>query len=107
MDKDAALERLDAIEKEASELRKIIEKRGLVYNNTKNYVAITEYGSSILTYHDGEKARFHNFIDCEFIRLERDTPQEAIDAIFDYGYIVYEFSDKRQAIRFLLDNLKD
>lgn len=98
MDKTSATARLDAIEREAKELRKIIESpEKLVYDQRKLYVGIDQTGCvGLLTARpNGRDWRFHSFEPYHAAMVgwgDSDSSAEAcIDGFIKNGGTVKEF----------------
>jgi hypothetical protein len=109
MDKKEALSRLYSLEREASELRKIIEKPDdtKVFDTSMLYVAVVNRKPYLLAGVDNkfswwgfEQASYesptHNRL------CDRSTAQEALDRIAIDGTL-YSFSNPREGIAFFCD----
>jgi len=111
MDKNAAIKRLDAIEAEAKELRKVIDG-GLVFDRWRIYVAVIGDTPYLLVgdLSADPRYRFNSF---NSTAAGWSCPvkggQEAIDYVVNgqaFPGTVHEFTDTREALQFFLDNLK-
>ena len=110
MDKDKAMDRLDAIEKEARELRKIIDVKEIEYSMHKLYVGIKDGQPYILA---GDRSnqyyRFHTF--AAYAPTEhawsntKKTGQECIDYHIKSGFDIHVFDNTRKALQFFIYNL--
>lgn len=105
MDKKKALSRLDSLEHEAAELRKIIEGPDkVIFDNDALYVAVVDGSPYILTGVDNrfswwgfKKGEFEHPIHNRY--CDRGSAQDAIDRIAEDGE-VFSFSDPVKGIRF-------
>jgi hypothetical protein len=113
MDKQGAMKRLDAIECEAKELRKIIEKpEGIEYDDSKFYVGLAADGNPCIL--AGVRTRLFAFFMFKGAYpteqrhgRSRDTAQEMIDQFLEEkGATVHPFSDVRQGLEFFLEHYK-
>jgi hypothetical protein len=109
MDKAKAMERLDAIENEAQELRKMIDTK-LVYDHGKLYVGILNGNPFIMVSSSNNDAfRFHNFngdnMAAHGYAYGKDTGQECLDYHIAAGFKIYTFNTTKEAFQFFLDNL--
>lgn len=111
MNKSEAISRLDAIEKEQAELRKIIEKGDkIVYDITRLYVAIYK-GDPYILAGDGTSRyfRFHTFGDYNMSEQgwssSNKTGQECIDYHLSAGFDIHVFDDTKEALQFFIDHL--
>ena len=107
---DKAMERLDAIEKEARELRKIIDGETIEYSMRKLYVGI-KYGQPYILAGlstDGYY-RFHTFTGLnpseEAWSFAKKTGQECIDYHLKDGFDIHVFDNTKEALQFFIDNL--
>ena len=105
MDKLQAIKRLDAIEAEAKELRKVIEGK-VVYNTKKIYVGIWLGRPFILQGVADENNHFFSLESSCCFHDRTTTGQSAIDSMEKDGGTIHEFTDTRTALQFFLDNLK-
>lgn len=110
MDKDKAMERLDAIEKEAKELRKIIDGKRIEYGMGKLYVGVKDGEPYILTGSNTEKHyRFHTLAGLtpseQAWSCSQKTGQDCIDYHLADGFDIYVFDDTKKALQFFIDNL--
>ena len=110
-DNDKALERLAAIEKEAAELRKIIEKPEMVYDETKLYVGVKDGAPYIMVGYDRSKYfRFHRFGGCSKTELGYDNPLKTGQKCLDYhikkGLDIRVFDDTEGALEYFLSVLR-
>lgn len=105
MDKSQAIARLDAIEAEQKELRKIIEGKA-TFDRDKIYVAIVRKEPYILSGRPNEGFFFYTHENSVMVFDEQKSGQEAINSIEKNGGTVHEFTDTRTALQFFLDNLK-
>jgi hypothetical protein len=107
MDKDDAIKRLDALDHEAAELRKIIEKGDkLVYDDTKMYVAIMNGIPYLLCGHEHNNYfswhRFASASPAEHVwDSAEDNGQYALDSVKDYD--IHVFADPREGMKFFYD----
>lgn len=111
MDKAKAIARLDAIEAEAKELRKVIEGK-VTFDGDKLYVAILGERPLrsipfILAGRPDGRHHFHSFQDCQDVWDGGPSGQDAINSVISRNGTVHEFTDTRTALQFFLDNLKD
>lgn len=111
MDKTDAMKRLDAIEREAEELRKIIEKpEGFIFDDHKLYVAIIDEEPYLLTQNvDTEECEWHSFDGSHPIGTtwagEHVSGQAALDYVETSGEI-HEFSSAREGLEFFMKHYK-
>ena len=105
-DKEKAIARLDAIEKEAAELRKIIEKPVLAYDSSKVYIGVNNGKPYIMAGYEGAGYfRFHAY---ERYSTEQgyDNPQKTGQECLDYhkkeGFDIREFSNAENALEYFL-----
>lgn len=103
MNKDAAMKRLEAIEKETAELKKIIESPDrLVYDKSKFYVATDGTWTDILVGNDDvgfmwvNAKSFIQFYTHDFAK----TGQGALDDMKDWD--IHVFHDYTAAFTFIL-----
>lgn len=110
MDKQAAMKRLDAIEREAKELRAIIDRPQLRYDKTKLYVGVKDGEPYIMVGYNSEPYfRFHTFGGlgktqngwCE----PKKTGQECLDCHQNKGFEIREFTDTKEALEYFLSFL--
>jgi len=107
MDKMEAIKRLDALDAEAKELRKIIERgNGLKYDKWKLYVAIIGDRPYLLAGHDeANYFRWHQFAQvCTQMGWSSNhkTGQVALDDAQANGE-VHEFTDRFEGMKFFYD----
>jgi hypothetical protein len=108
MDKKGAIERLDAIEKEAEELRKIIKRSDKIeYDEMKMYVAVYHsYAYMLCGSRNEGYFRWHTFKNYpteEGKTRAAKTGQEAInDMIYSEGD-VHTFSDPKEGMKFFYE----
>ena len=111
MDKKKAMERLDAIENEAKELRKILEKPDRIeYDDTKIYVLKYVGGSNVYTHIlVGKKSNFTWFT----LRSTRQTfndayyltEQDALDCVLGMDDCkIFTFTNRNDALKFMVEN---
>jgi hypothetical protein len=114
MDKIAAMERLDAIEDEAKQLRELIsEKDRLIFEKDKLYVGISRIGDpSIMVGNQGSPEYFR------FQEFKRGNPsrqgwssaiigaQECLDYHAESFQEIRVFSDVRQGFAFFLEHYR-
>lgn len=110
MNKQKALARLDAIEKEAEELRKIIDGK-IEYDGSKIYVATgggkehcsapyilcgtgSEYSFFSLSNTHSRLITTFSIVDCFAYCEERD-------------FTIHEFDNRREALQFFLDHIEE
>lgn len=113
MDKANAMARLDAIEREASELRKIIEgKTGLVYDESKIYVGLLDdqpYVMSGRSCNPNAGFVFQSFSGdrpaLKIYSYPRETGQACLDYHINAGFEIRAFSDTKEALQFFIDNI--
>lgn len=110
-DKDKALERLAAIEKEAAELRKIIEKPELVYDENKLYVGVKDGTPYIMAGYEHMKyfrfQRFDGFSKTEQgPAFPRETGQKCLDYHIERGFDIRAFDDTEEALEYFLSVLR-
>ena len=109
MDKDKAMERLDAIEKEAKELRKIIDGKKIEYSMKKLYVGIKDGRPYILAGTNDDYYRFHCFNGPNPSEQGWGFPQKTGQDCLDYhlkcGFDIYVFDDTQKALQFFIANL--
>ena len=110
VDKDKAMERLDAIEKEAKELRKIIDGKKIEYSMKKLYVGIKDGQPYILAGDSSNQYyRFHTFSGCspteEGWYFPQKTGQECIDYHLKDGFDIHVFDNTKEALQFFIDHL--
>jgi len=110
--KNEAIKRLDAIEKEQAELRKIIEKGDkIVYDISKLYVGILNGCPYIMVGKGGSKEHFNmHSLDngvptCMTYTDDSDRGQECIDAHIERGFTIHVFDDTKKALQFFIDHL--
>ncbi len=101
-----AQKRIDAIEREAKELREIIEGKKIVYDWQKLYVATKEGSRPLMLVGTKECETVFSSFFVSGLYLSIKKGQENIDYIISEGYTVSEFTDTRKALEFFLDNLK-
>ena len=111
MDKKKAMERLDAIENEAKELRKILERPDRIeYDETKIYVM--KYKPSSTTYTHilvGKKGNFTWFsldsIKQTFNGVWYAFEQEALDCVIGRDDCeIFTFTNRNDALKFMMEN---
>lgn len=106
MDKNEAMKRLEAIEKEAAELKKLTESPDrLVYDKTKIYVSVSSNGAPALLVGRDSAYAFHTFNGgTEWSHSPNcDTAQIAIDEeAGEDTNMIYVFSDRKEALQFFL-----
>lgn len=106
MDKQEAMNRLDAIEREAKALREIIEGEKIVFDGNRIYVATkTAESPYILLGGSCEEKGFYSLEDTEYRMFSLSSGQECIDKAIRYGYTIRRFSNTREALTFFLENL--
>jgi hypothetical protein len=110
MDKTEAMKRLDAIEEEAKELRKIIienKKMKIYYDWHKLYVGVKDNVPYLLLGEDSKHFNFYNIrcTDGRWYDIIKNS-QECIDSHIKDGFEIYEFDDTRKALEFFLGYLK-
>ena len=106
MDKDEAMKRLEAVEKETAELKKIIESPdGLVYDKYMIYVATDGTWVDILVGNDDigfmwvNAKSFTQFYTHDFAK----TGQAALDSMEDWN--IHVFSDYKATFDFILSEV--
>jgi hypothetical protein len=114
MDKQEAIKRLDALDNEAKELRKIIEQGDMVYDEGKIYIGIMCDEPYVMTGRyplPGSAFCFQSFDrgKKELIRWdsEKATGQECLDQHLSDGFDIHAFDSTREAFQFFLDNLRE
>ena len=110
---DYLLQKIQVLEARVSQMEASsnIQKISKVYNEKKAYAAISRRGTPGLLFGRNKTWSFYSGDAGEpsvFILTEvRSTPQEAIDNIYTYGGMVYEFDTIREAMTFFLEHLKE
>ena len=111
MDKKKAMERLDAIENEAKELRKILERPDRIeYDETKIYVMKLNGSSAVYTHIlVGKKGNFMWFTLCSTRQTFNDvyylTEQDALDCVLGReDCTIHAFSNRNDALKFMMEN---
>lgn len=109
MDKQAVMKRLDAIEREAQELRAIIEKP-LVYDDTKIYIGVKDGEPHIMVGNIAHNYyRFHCF--ARQYKSEhgwsspKNTGQECLDYHLNAGFEIREFDNTKEAFEYFMSFL--
>ncbi|MBE3143074.1 MAG: hypothetical protein IMZ61_04020 [Planctomycetes bacterium] len=112
LDKQAAMERLDAIEDEAKKLREIIEKGdNLVHDESKLYVGVYNNEPYIMTGTDEKNGcyQFHRFARRNkantVYSYANSTAQKCLNYHINAGFEITAFDDTREAFKFFLKNL--
>jgi hypothetical protein len=105
MDKKGAIERLDAVEKEAEELRKIIERSDKIkYDDRKMYVAVQRRYVYLLCGFDMSRYfRWHSFekhIPEQGATCPSESGQEAINYMIASDGDIRVFSDPKEGMTF-------
>lgn len=108
MNKDEAMKRLEAIEKETAELKKIIGASDrLVYNGDKIYIAYGVKGPYILLGRQ-ERYFFYELMDTEYVfDTAVKTGQEAINIMYKEGFSIEEFTNRKEALEFFLSKCEE
>jgi hypothetical protein len=109
MDKDKAMKRLDAIEKEAKELRKIIDGK-LEYDSHRLYVGIYEENPYIMTGSACDECfKFftlgQDLLSEQCYASSKTSGQECLDYHIEAGFDIHVFDDTKKALQFFIDNL--
>lgn len=109
MNKEEAMKRLDSIENEAKELRKIIEGNGIEYEGDHTlYVALRNGAPYILIGGRGMDKDFYSLRSTEWRSgWSSEAGQDAINEAIDAGSDIHVFTDTREALQFFIDNLKE
>ena len=111
MNKDEAMKRLEAIEKETAELKKIIEASDrIVYDKGKIYVSVSANGAPALLVGRDNAYAFHTFNGgTEWSHSPNcDTAQIAIDEESDGDTnMIHVFSNRKEALEFFLSKCEE
>lgn len=107
MNKDEALRRLDAIEKEQAELRKIIEKGDtLVFRRDKIYVALYDGKPWMMLGEANAGFCFYQLIDTESsYAMSKKSGQECLLYHTNAGFDIHVFDATTDALAFFLNHL--
>ena len=105
MDKKKAMERLDAIENEAKELRKILEKPDRIeYDSDVIYVAQENHSVYFLAGCNDTYA-FYTLSASELrFNPAASSGQDAIDEMISDGFVIHTFTNRNDALKFMMEN---
>ena len=110
---DYLLQRVRVLEARVSQMEASskIQKVSTTYNEVKAYAAISRRGTPGLLFGRNKTWSFYsgdaNGPSEYILTTVCDTPQEAINDIYKYGGMVYEFDTIREAMTFFLEHLKE
>lgn len=106
MNKKDALDRLDAIEKEAKALREIIDKSDkIIYDDQKLYAFKNDQtGYTYILLGKQNAYAFYKITTSEFsYDTTVSSGQEAIDNVIKNGHTVHVFDDRKAVLKFMME----